>query len=56
VSGLVDGLNNDSLRRAAFWVPMLFVAAPLAAGMVGMRLNLITGKSGRAHSLAAEKG
>jgi MFS family permease len=56
VSGLADGLHSDSLRRAAFWVPMLFVAAPLAAGMVGMRLNLITGRSGRAPSLAAEKG
>jgi MFS family permease len=55
-SGLVDGLHSDSLRRAAFWVPMLFVAAPLAAGTVGMRLNLITGRSGRAPSLAAEKG
>ena len=51
VSGLVDGLHGDSLRRAAFWVPMLFVAAPLAAGTVGMRLNLITGRSGRAPSL-----
>src|SRR5580693_2494641 len=56
VSGLADGLHSDSLRRAAFWVPMLFVAAPLAAGTVGMRLNLITGRSGRAPSLAAEKG
>ena len=46
VSGLVDGLHTDSLRRAAFWVPMLFVAAPLAAGTLGMRLNLITGKIG----------
>jgi MFS family permease len=56
VSGLADGLHSDSLRRAAFWVPMLFVAAPLAAGTVGMRLNLITGRSGRAPSLAAEEG
>jgi MFS family permease len=56
VSGLADGLHSDSLRRAAFWVPMLFVAAPLAAATVGMRLNLVTGRSGRAPSLAAEKG
>jgi hypothetical protein len=56
VSGLVNGLHTDALRRAAFWVPMLFVVAPLAAGTVGMRLNLITGRSGRSPSLAAEKG
>jgi MFS family permease len=56
LSGLADGLQTDSLRRAAFWVPMLFVAVPFAAGMVGVRLNLITGRSSRAPSLAAEKG
>jgi MFS family permease len=53
VSGLADGLDTDSVRRAAFWVPMLLVAAPLAAGTIGMRLNLITGRSARAPSLAA---
>jgi MFS family permease len=55
-SGLVDGLQTDSLRRAAFWMPMLFVAAPLAAGTVGTRLNRITGRSGQVPSLGAEKG
>jgi MFS family permease len=55
LSGLADGLQTDSLRRAAFWVPMLFVAVLFAAGMVGVRLNLITGRSSRAPSLAAEK-
>ena len=53
VSGLADGLHTDSLRRAAYWVPMLLVAAPLAAGTIGMRLNLITGRSVRVPSLAA---
>src|ERR1700741_945137 len=53
VSGLGDGLHTASLRRAAFWVPMVFVAAPLAAGTVGMRLNQITGRSDRAPSLVA---
>jgi MFS family permease len=53
VSGLGDGLHTASLRRAAFWIPMLFVAAPLAAGTVGMRLNQITGRSDRAPSLVA---
>jgi hypothetical protein len=56
LSGLANGLDTDSLRRAAFWVPMLFVAAPLAAGTAGIRLNLITGKSGRALSVSAERG
>jgi len=44
-SGLVDGLRTDSLRRAALWIPLLFAAAPLAAGTVGIRLNLLTGRS-----------
>jgi hypothetical protein len=44
-SGLVDGLYTESIRRAAFWVPMLFVAAPVAAGVVGVRLNRITRRS-----------
>ena len=56
VSGLVNGLDSDSLRRAAFWVPILFVAAPLAAGTVGIRLNLITGRSGQLPSVAAGRG
>lgn len=36
--GLGDGLHPGSVLRAAFWVPMTFVAAPLAAGTIGMRL------------------
>jgi len=56
VSGLVNGLDSDSPRRAAFWVPILFVAAPLAAGTVGIRLNLITGRSGQLPSVAAGRG
>jgi MFS family permease len=44
-SGLVDGLRTDSLRRAALWIPLLFAAAPLAAVTVGIRLNLLTGRS-----------
>jgi hypothetical protein len=45
-SGLDDGLHPSSVLRAAFWVPMAFVAAPLAAGMIGMRLNLVARRSG----------
>jgi len=52
--GLVDGLHTNSLRRAAFWVPMLFVAAPLAAATVGMRLNRVTERSGRVPSPAVK--
>jgi hypothetical protein len=53
MSGIVDGLQADSLRRAAFWVPMLLVAAPVAAGTLGVRLNLITGRSPRVPPLTA---
>src|SRR5215472_1186889 len=52
--GLVDGLHTNSLRRAAFWVPMLFIAAPLAAATVGMRLNRVTERSGRVPSPAVK--
>jgi MFS family permease len=51
-SGLVYGLQTDTLRRAAFWVPMLFVAAPLVAGAVGLRLNWLTRRSDTALLLA----
>jgi len=44
-SGLDDGLNLSSILRAAFWVPTAFIAAPLAAGIIGMRLNLVARKS-----------
>ena len=37
-SGLGDGLHSGDVVRAAFWVPMTFIAAPLAASMIGMRL------------------
>jgi hypothetical protein len=33
-------LQLDSILRAAFWVPAAFVAAPLAAATIGMRLKL----------------
>ena len=45
-NGLADGLHPGSIARAAFWVPMAFVAAPLAAGAIGVRLNLITRRVG----------
>jgi len=53
-SGLGDGLHLDSIRRAAFWVPLAFVAAPLAACAFGVRLNLVTGRSGPTSTLAAK--
>ena len=52
-SGLGDGLHPGSIARAAFWVPMAFVAAPLAASALGVRLNLVSGKSGRTSTLSA---
>jgi MFS family permease len=41
-SGLEYGLHPSSVLRAAFWVPMAFVVAPLAASMIGMRLVALT--------------
>jgi MFS family permease len=55
-SGLGDGLHSDSIRRAAFWVPLAFVAAPLAASALGIRLNSVAGRSLRTSTLAAGKG
>jgi MFS family permease len=46
-SGLGDGLHPDSIRRAAFWVPLAFVVAPLAASALGVRLNSVTERSDR---------
>jgi hypothetical protein len=53
-SGLGDGLDPGSIRRAAFWVPLAFVAAPLAAGALGIRLNSVTEKSGQTSTRRCE--
>jgi predicted MFS family arabinose efflux permease len=46
--GLSDSLVHDAILRAAFWVPVGFIAAPLAAGAMGIRLNaLMRGPVGR---------
>jgi MFS family permease len=55
-SGLGDGLHPGSIRRAAFWVPLAFVAAPLAASALGIRLNSVTRRSSRTSTLAANQG
>jgi MFS family permease len=52
-SGLGDGLHPSSVLRAAFWVPMAFVAAPLAASMIGMRLVAL--RSGQEPTIAANR-
>jgi len=52
-SGLGDGLHPSSILRAAFWVPMAFVAAPLAASLIGMRLVAL--RSGREPTIAANR-
>jgi MFS family permease len=46
-SGFGAGLHSGSVPRAAFWVPIVFVAAPLAASTIGMQLNLVTRRAGR---------
>jgi predicted MFS family arabinose efflux permease len=43
-SGLGDGLLT-SVLRAAFWVPVVFVTAPVVATIVGVQLNLLVHKS-----------
>jgi MFS family permease len=52
-SGLWDGLHPSSVLRAAFWVPTAFVAAPLAASVIGMRLVAL--RSGRDPTIAANR-
>jgi hypothetical protein len=54
-SGLGAGLHPGSVLRAAFWVPMVFAAAPLAASTIGMRLNLVARRSGREPTIAANR-
>ena len=45
-TGLGDDLDPGSVLRASFWVPMTFVIAPIAAGTVGLRLNMFARRSG----------
>jgi len=40
-SGLDNGLDPGSVLRASLWVPLALVAAPLTAGAIGVRLNLM---------------
>jgi predicted MFS family arabinose efflux permease len=54
-SGLGDGLHPGSVLRAAFWVPMALVAAPLAAGAIGVRLNTMARRSGHEQTIAANR-
>jgi MFS family permease len=54
-SGLGDSLHSSAVLRAAFWVPMAFVAAPLAAGAIGMRWNLVARRSAANTMIAANK-
>jgi len=54
-SGLGDGLPPGSVLRAALWVPMAFVTAPLAAGAIGVRLNMIARRSGHKQTIAANR-
>jgi MFS family permease len=45
--GLSNRLAHASILWAAFWVPTSFSAAPLAAGAMGVRLNVLTRRSAR---------
>jgi MFS family permease len=52
-SGLAEGVHPSSLLRAALWVPMAFVAVPLIASIIGMRLVAL--RSGPEPMIAANK-
>jgi len=52
-SGIGDGMNPGAIVSPAFWVPIAFVAVPLAAVAVGMRLNLSAHRLGREQMVAA---
>jgi len=41
-SGLDSGLDPGSVLRASLWVPLALVAAPLTAGAIGARFNLMS--------------
>jgi len=41
-SGLDNGLDSGSVLRASLWVPLALVAAPLTAGAIGARFNLMS--------------
>src|SRR5271169_1617918 len=55
-SGLDNGLDPASVLRAALWVPLALVAAPLAACAVGVRLNLMVPRSPEQGLTAARNG
>ena len=55
-SGLDNGLDPGSALRASLWVPLALVAAPLAAGAVGVRLNLMVPRSPEQGLPAARSG
>lgn len=49
-SGLSDSLAHASILRAAFWVPASFIAVPLAAGAIGVRLNGLVSQAHKSKS------
>jgi hypothetical protein len=53
-NGLDTGFEPASVLRASLWVPLALVAAPLAAGAIGVRLNLMVSRS-REPGLAAAR-
>jgi MFS family permease len=55
-SGLDNGLDAGSLLRASLWVHLALVAAPLAAGALGVRLNLMIPRSPEQRLAAASNG
>ena len=46
-SGLSDSLAYDSVLRAAFWVPVSFIAVPLAASVTALRSNVLLTRAGK---------
>jgi predicted MFS family arabinose efflux permease len=52
-SGLDTGIDPASVLRASLWVPLALVAAPLAAGAIGVRLNRMVPPSAKPRLAAA---
>ncbi|HXW23722.1 MAG TPA: MFS transporter, partial [Xanthobacteraceae bacterium] len=42
ISGISTGADTDGMMRAAFWVPASFTCAAVGAGIMGVRLTLLT--------------
>jgi hypothetical protein len=45
IAGLSSGRDAGGIARAAFWVPVSFTCAAAIAGVMGLRLAMLTERS-----------